>query len=120
MAGGAKEMSGKPAEISDLVKIEHPFHGAVINRSYGREVDGGLRIEVQGQAPRGSSVIVNGIPANAPEQDFCGYRFCVTGSHISLLRLTDGSEKTDTAFVWCGTKIHFPGTVFPLMITSSF
>jgi len=45
------------------VSIEEPFHGAVLNRRHGEEVEGGLKIQVRGEAPLGDQVTVNGTPA---------------------------------------------------------
>jgi hypothetical protein len=45
------------------IRIEEPFHGAVLNRRHGEEVDGGLRIRVSGRAPLRDRVMVNGLPA---------------------------------------------------------
>ena len=46
------------------IKIERPFHGAILNRRHGREVDGGLRIPVSGTAPADVVVSVNGTKAS--------------------------------------------------------
>ena len=43
-----------------MIRIEKPFHGAVLNRRHGKEVDGGLQIEVVGEAPLRDIVVVNG------------------------------------------------------------
>ena len=51
------------AGMADATRIEEPFHGAVLNRRHGEEVDGGLKIRVSGQAPLRDGVSVNGIPA---------------------------------------------------------
>jgi hypothetical protein len=45
------------------IRIEKPFHGAVLNRRHGEQVDGGLRIRVSGRAPLRDRVTVNGLPA---------------------------------------------------------
>lgn len=47
-----------------MLKIDFPFHGAVLNRHHGQLVDGGLKIIVQGEAPLRDHVTVNGIPAH--------------------------------------------------------
>ncbi len=51
------------AQASGSIRIEEPFHGAVLNRRHGEQVSGGLKIKVTGQAPVGGVVIVNGSPA---------------------------------------------------------
>ncbi|MEW6357394.1 MAG: hypothetical protein AB1696_13775 [Planctomycetota bacterium] len=43
-----------------MIRIEKPFHGAVLNRRHGQEVNGGLQIEVAGEAPLWDKVMVNG------------------------------------------------------------
>lgn len=44
----------------ESVRIEEPFHGAVLNHRHGKEVKGGLQIRVRGQAPLRDEVTVNG------------------------------------------------------------
>jgi len=51
------------ANASTLLKIRKPFHGAVLNRNMGQEVKSGLKICVEGDAPLGDRVTVNGVPA---------------------------------------------------------
>ena len=51
------------AGASTLLKIREPFHGAVLNRNLGEEVTGGLKICVEGDAPQGERVTVNGAAA---------------------------------------------------------
>jgi len=46
-----------------MLRIEEPFHGAVLNRRHGEEVNGGLRIRICGEAPLRDRVTVNGVPA---------------------------------------------------------
>ena len=66
-AGTAGVVLGRSAAARDdapqSVKIREPFHGAVLNRRHGEEVDGGLKIPVSGEAPPGDRVTVNGQPA---------------------------------------------------------
>ncbi len=49
----------RAADASPL-KIEEPFHGAVLNHRHGKAVDGGLAIRVSGKAPAGDKVTVCG------------------------------------------------------------
>jgi hypothetical protein len=51
------------AAITAGLRIEEPFHGAILNRRQGQEVDGGLKIRVLGNASLGDEVTVNGSPA---------------------------------------------------------
>ncbi|MFH1739772.1 MAG: hypothetical protein ABIH23_12240 [bacterium] len=46
-----------------MLRIEEPFHGAVLNRRHGEKVNGGLKIQVCGEAPLRDCVTVNGQPA---------------------------------------------------------
>ena len=46
-----------------MIRIESPFHGAVLNRHHGQVVDGALKILVEGEAPLRDRVTVNGTPA---------------------------------------------------------
>jgi len=66
-AGSATVMlvGPKPARsgASASLRIEEPFHGAILNRRHGRQVDSGLKIVVRGIAPLGDAVSVNGVPA---------------------------------------------------------
>ncbi|MHC4118181.1 MAG: hypothetical protein ACYSWO_11805 [Planctomycetota bacterium] len=58
------------AGVFQPVKIDEPFHGAVLNRRHGREVDGGLVIRVSGRAPLRDRVTVNGSPARRAGEKF--------------------------------------------------
>lgn len=51
------------AKAGTAIRIDEPFHGAVLNRRMGIEENGGLKIPVQGRAPLRDTVIVNGQPA---------------------------------------------------------
>ena len=51
------------AGVFEPVKIQEPFHGAVLNRRNGKQVDAGLMIQVRGRAPLRDRVTVNGSPA---------------------------------------------------------
>ncbi len=53
----------------DAIRIEEPFHGAVLNRRHGEAVDGGLKIRVRGQA-KAERVTVNGQPAECRNGQF--------------------------------------------------
>ncbi len=46
-----------------MLSIDEPFHGAVLNRRHGKEVEGGLQIQISGEAPLDEPVTVNGAPA---------------------------------------------------------
>jgi len=55
--GGSNMVS---AEAPGSISIEEPFHGAVLNRRHGMQVNDGLEIEVSGHAPLRDRVTVNG------------------------------------------------------------
>ena len=73
-AGAAGIILARPeilsAQASGSIRIEEPFHGAVLNRRHGKLVGGGLKIKVSGQAPVGGVVIVNGTPARRDVEKF--------------------------------------------------
>lgn len=52
------------------VYILKPFHGAVLNHRHGQSTPEGLRIAVQGRAPAGWQVRVNGQAANRTQDGF--------------------------------------------------
>ncbi len=43
------------------IRIEEPFHGAVLNWRHGQKVKSSLKIQVSGQAPLRARVMVNGV-----------------------------------------------------------
>jgi len=79
-AGAAATMLEGPSIVSagvlGSVKIEEPFHGAVLNQRHGRQVNGGLRIRVSGQAPLRDRVTVNGSPAQRAGTRFMAPPIC--------------------------------------------
>ena len=74
-AGGAAGIIlARPGQLlsqtSNSIKIEEPFHGAVLNRRHGEQVDGGLKINVSGEASLYGKVFVNGLPARRDGRKF--------------------------------------------------
>jgi len=53
-----------------MIRITHPFHGAVLNHRHGQAADGGLRVQVRGEAPLRDRVLVNGQPAHREGHEF--------------------------------------------------
>lgn len=53
-----------------MLRIEEPFHGAILNRRHGQEIDGGLKIQVCGEAPLRDNVTLNEIPAHREGMKF--------------------------------------------------
>jgi len=52
------------------MKIEEPFHGAVLNRRRGKEVPGGLEIAVSGKAHLRDAITVNGVAPRRQGESF--------------------------------------------------
>ncbi len=50
------------AETPKPIKIDEPFHGAVLNHRHGRQTADSLTIRVTGEAPPTARVAVNGVP----------------------------------------------------------
>ncbi|WP_372934314.1 hypothetical protein [Mariniphaga sediminis] len=61
---------GASAAVPNLIKIETPFHGAVLNSRHGVKAGEGLKIEVQGEAPLNGTVTVNGVQARREKTKF--------------------------------------------------
>ncbi|MDI9604424.1 MAG: hypothetical protein QM305_03715 [Bacteroidota bacterium] len=62
----SSNLMGSPmhrADITTPTKIEKPFHGAILHKGLGEEINGMLKIKVEGEAPAGSPVVVNGVLA---------------------------------------------------------
>lgn len=72
-----------------MLRIEEPFHGAVLNRRHGQEVEGGLRIRVAGKAPLRDKVMVNGVPARREGEGFCG-EVVLRGAESDIVAVSDG------------------------------
>jgi len=72
--GAAGLVIGGPLAMSaatlEPLKIEEPFHGAVLNHRHGQAVAGGLKIPVSGRAAAGDRVTVNGTPARRSGETF--------------------------------------------------
>jgi hypothetical protein len=58
------------AAPAGLVRIEEPFHGAILSHQHGKVADGGLAIRVTGKAPASDQVTVNGRPARQDGNQF--------------------------------------------------
>jgi len=60
-AGAAGPAFAAPAPAA--LRIEEPYHGAVLNRRHGVQSAEGLKIPVRGLGPAAARVTVNGVPA---------------------------------------------------------
>ena len=58
------------AQTPGRIKIDEPFHGAVLHARLGKPVPGGLAIQVTGTAPAGDPVKVQGKPASRQGERF--------------------------------------------------
>jgi len=70
-AGTEQFMSQQePERTKPRLQITHPWHGDILNRHDGTETADALTISVQGTAPEGARVTVNGIPADMRGHSF--------------------------------------------------
>jgi len=53
-----------------MLKIQEPFHGAVLNHRHGKQTAKGLAIRVSGEAPDGERVTLNGQPTRRSGKQF--------------------------------------------------
>lgn len=58
------------ASVPDLLKIEEPFHGAILHERLAEKVNDGLRIKVCGEAAMHDTVTVNGQPTVRTGRNF--------------------------------------------------
>lgn len=93
---GTNKASGTPTSISNLIKIEEPFNGAVLNRNHGIVVSNGLKIKVQGEAPLYSNVTVNGKAAVRSGTKFIS-EVILNDKETDIIAKADG---------WFGTNSH--------------
>lgn len=90
-----------------MLRIDSPFHGAVLNTNHGQVADGALRISVTGQCPPYGKVTVNGEPAR-----IAGSRF---EADVSL-----AERETDITAVYQGSLGRQEHTVRVVWDRSSF
>jgi hypothetical protein len=86
---------GSPAQVSaepaGPLVIEEPFHGAVLNRRHGEEVNDGLKIEVRGRAPLRDRVTVNGTEARRAGNRFDA-EIVLRQKETEIVALSQGSS----------------------------
>lgn len=73
-----------------MLRIEEPFHGAILNRRHGQEVGGGLKIQVQVQAPLRGHVTVNGSPAQRTGAKFAS-EITLHQKETEIVAISEGS-----------------------------
>ena len=84
----------KPTNISagvfETVRIEEPFHGAVLNRRHGEQLNNGLKIRVSGRAPLRDRVKVNGKPTRRAGSHFSS-EVILKDKETEILAVSQGS-----------------------------
>ena len=76
---------------SGSIKIEEPFHGAVLNRRHGQLMDDGLEIQVSGQAPLRDRVTVNGASAQRAGNGFTS-KLILRESQTDIVAISQGNS----------------------------
>jgi len=79
------------ATASGSIRIEEPFHGAVLNRRHGKQIDDGLEIQVSGRAPLRDRVTVNGTPAQRAGAGFTA-KVILHQKETDIIALSQGSS----------------------------
>ncbi len=108
------------ASIPDLIKIEEPFHGAILNQRHGHLVENTLEIKVSGEAPLGEKVTVNGKVAKRTGRKFIAeitIRDKVT-EIVAVGKGSFGSHEHRIKIVW--DKLSFPRYRFGIDDNSFF
>jgi len=77
--------------VSGLLKIEEPFHGAVINWRQGKKTEDCLLINVQGYAPIRDSVVVNGVQAKRSLENFTA-QVLLKAEETEIVAISRGSS----------------------------
>jgi hypothetical protein len=123
VAAGAAATAGiaraNSANVPPLA-IDEPFHGAVFNRRMGTPVEGGLKIQVTGQAPLQIPVTVNGQPARRTGTRFTA-EVVLTQHENELVAASDsrfGRQEHRVRVVW--DRNSFPRYRFSIDDNSFF
>jgi len=120
-ASTAAVVLGQPAiaraDAKPALKIEEPFHGAVLNRRHGKELDGGLKIRVSGSAPTSGPVTVNGAPARR-EGDRFSADVVLRANETEIVAASNGASKDRVRVVW--DRHSFPRYRFSIDDNSFF
>jgi hypothetical protein len=87
LAHGRQALAGP----SEPFRIDEPFHGAVLNRRMGKEAEGGLKIQVRGEAPLRDQVTVNGSPATRAGNAFAS-EILLKEKETEIVAASEGSS----------------------------
>ncbi len=71
--------------------VTDPMDGAVMHRRLGREVAGGLEVDIHGLAPPGARVLINGRPAARTGEAFSGAALLTDRENEVVVRAHDGA-----------------------------
>ncbi|MBN2328535.1 MAG: hypothetical protein JXR73_15430 [Candidatus Omnitrophica bacterium] len=84
-------LSESTARADAVMRITQPFHGAVLNYRHGKKENGGLRIEVLGEAPLRDLVVVNNRPARREGSQFAS-SILLTDKETDITAVSEGSQ----------------------------
>lgn len=92
--------------MGGVLSISRPRHGDVLTRHDGREDSGGLVVKVEGAAPPGKTVRVNGIAADVREGTFaCEVR--LTHKRNDLVAEAGGAQASVAVWWNKGSRKRF-------------
>ena len=74
-----------------MLRIEGPFHGAVLNHRHGEQTRDGLRITVMGEAPLRDRVMVNGVAARRAGTKFAA-EVTLTEKETDIVATAEGAQ----------------------------
>ena len=109
-----------PAGACESIRIEEPFHGAILNRRHGEQIEGGLKTGVSGHAPIRDRVAVNGITARRAGSSFSSEIILRQKKQRSPPRQKVTPADTNIVCGYCGIGILSLDIGSRLMITASF
>ncbi len=117
LLGGQHETRAQTSARATTIRIEEPFHGAILNRRHGQEVDGGLRIRVAGRAPADTRVMVNGAAAQRNADRFTA-DVVLREKETDIVAVSEGAGSHRVRVVW--DRHSFPRYRFSIDDNSFF
>jgi hypothetical protein len=99
---GAMAAGPALAHAADDLQILEPMDGAVMHARLGREVPGGLEIEVSGRAPQDAEVLVQGRPASRDDLRFPLAQYGRAAKALAVATAQSGSARQEAKvrLVW--------------------